>query len=126
MNQADQLRQQILDLVAEFSQVAHQPKAFVPGETRIYYAGRVYDQREVVALVDASLDFWLTLGKNGLAFEGAFAEFLGVSHAIMVNSGSSANLIAVSTLCTPHVDRPLQPGDEVITPAATFPTTVAH
>jgi CDP-6-deoxy-D-xylo-4-hexulose-3-dehydrase len=125
LDKADLLRQQILELVVEYSQVAHQPEPFVPGQTRIYYAGRVYDQREMVALVDASLDFWLTLGKNGLAFEEAFADFLGVRHAIMVNSGSSANLIAVGTLCSHQMDRPLQPGDEVITPAATFPTTVA-
>jgi CDP-6-deoxy-D-xylo-4-hexulose-3-dehydrase len=125
MSQADQLRQQILDLVAEHYQVAHQRQPFQPGDTRIHYAGRVYDEREIVALVDASLDFWLTLGKNGLAFEGAFAEFLGVSHALMVNSGSSANLVAVATLCSRQNDRPLLPGDEVITPAATFPTTIA-
>ena len=125
MSQADQLRQQIYDLVAEFYRVAHQPKPFVPGETRIHYAGRVYDERELIALVDASLDFWLTLGVNALAFEEAFAAYLGTSHAIVVNSGSSANLVAVSTLCSAQVDRSLQPGDEVITPAATFPTTVA-
>jgi CDP-6-deoxy-D-xylo-4-hexulose-3-dehydrase len=112
-------------LVSEYYQAAHRPAPFVPGESRIHYAGRVYDEQELIALVDASLEFWLTLGRHGLAFEEAFAEFLGVSHAIMVNSGSSANLIAIATLCSPHVERPLQPGDEVITPAATFPTTVA-
>jgi CDP-6-deoxy-D-xylo-4-hexulose-3-dehydrase len=125
MNRADTLREQILDLVAEYYRVAHQREPFQPGDTRIYYAGRVYDERELVALVEASLDFWLTLGEHGLAFEEAFAEFLGVSHALMVNSGSSANLVAVATLCSKQIDRPLRPGDEVITPAATFPTTVA-
>lgn len=125
MDQAQALRQQIHEMVAQFYRVAHGDEPFVPGKTRIHYAGRVFDERELIALVDASLDFWLTMGRCGLAFEEAFAAYLGVSHAIMVNSGSSANLIAVATLCSPHVERPLQPGDEVITPAATFPTTVA-
>ena len=125
MNRADQLRQEIHEKVVEFYQVAHQTKPFVPGETRVHYAGRVYDEHELIATVDASLDFWLTFGKNGIAFEEAFADYMGVSHAIMVNSGSSANLIAVAALCSPHIERPLQPGDEVITAAATFPTTVA-
>ena len=125
MNRADQLRQQIHKRVAEYHRAAHQSEPFIPGKTFIHYAGRVYDERELIALVDASLDFWLTLGKNGLAFEGALAEYMGVSDAIMVNSGSSANLAAVATLCSPQIERPLLPGDEVITPAATFPTTVA-
>lgn len=125
MDRAHQLRQEILDRVAEYYDVAHRPAAFVPGETRIHYASRVYDERELVALVDASLDFWLTLGEHGLAFEEAFAEYLGVSHAVLVNSGSSANLVAVSTLCSQHTEGALRPGDEVITAAATFPTTVA-
>jgi CDP-6-deoxy-D-xylo-4-hexulose-3-dehydrase len=120
-----ELRQQILDQVAEYYRLAHSPAPFVPGETRIPYASRVYDERDLVALVDASLDFWLTLGEHALAFEEAFARYLGAAHAIYVNSGSSANLIAVATLCSPQIERPLQPGDEVITPAATFPTTVA-
>ncbi len=124
-DRAQQLRQEILDKVAAYYQAAHRPEPFVPHETRVHYAGRVYDERDLVALVDASLDFWLTLGENGLAFESAFAEYLGVSHAIYVNSGSSANLIAVATLCSPQVERPLRPGDEVITPAPPFPTTVA-
>jgi CDP-6-deoxy-D-xylo-4-hexulose-3-dehydrase len=125
LDQADTLRQAIYEQVTAFYRIAHQPAPFVPGETRIHYAGRVYDERELVALVDASLDFWLTMGKNGILFEEALAEYLGVSHAIMVNSGSSANLALLAALCSPHVERPLQPGDEVITPAATFPTVVA-
>jgi CDP-6-deoxy-D-xylo-4-hexulose-3-dehydrase len=125
MNQANQLRQEIHERVAEFYRAAHQPQPFVPGQTRIHYAGRVYDEEELIALVDTSLDFWLTLGEKGLAFEEALAAYLGVSHAIMVNSGSSANLAAVAALCSPRIERPLRPGDEVITPATTFPTTVA-
>ena len=124
MNQC-QLRQQILDQVIEYYRLAHRAPPFVPGETRISYASRVYDERDLVALVDASLDFWLTRGEHSLAFEEAFADYLGAAHAVYVNSGSSANLIAVAALCSPHAERPLQPGDEVITPAATFPTTVA-
>ena len=125
MDRPDQIRQEILDKVAQFYHAAHSPEPFVPGETRIHYAGRVFDEQELVALVDTSLDFWLTLGEQGLAFEEAFAGYMQVRHAILVNSGSSANLVAVSTLCSAHMDNPLQPGDEVITPAATFPTTVA-
>lgn len=120
-----QLRRHILDHIAEYYRVAHVLPRFVPGETRLHYASRVYDERDLAALVDASLDFWLTLGRKGLAFEEAFAGYVGASHAVYVNSGSSANLVAAATLCSPQVDRPLQPGDEVITPAATFPTTVA-
>lgn len=125
MNRSEELRQEIYERVGEFYRTAHSPETFVPGETLIHYAGRVYDERELIALVDASLDFWLTMGKNGAAFEETFAEYLGVSHVVMVNSGSSANLAAVATLCSPQIERPLRPGDEVITPAATFPTTVA-
>jgi CDP-6-deoxy-D-xylo-4-hexulose-3-dehydrase len=120
-----QLRQHILDHVADYYRLAHSSPPFVPGETRLHYASRVYDGRDLAALVDASLEFWLTLGHRGLAFEEAFAAYLGADHAIYVNSGSSANLVAVATLCSPQVRDPLQPGDEVITPAATFPTTVA-
>jgi CDP-6-deoxy-D-xylo-4-hexulose-3-dehydrase len=125
LNQADRLRQQINELVAEFYQVAHQPEAFVPGETLIHYAGRTYDERDLIALVNASLDFWLTLGEYGMALEKALAAYLGVSHVILVNSGSSANLVAVAALCSPEIDQPLRSGDQVITPATTFPTTVA-
>lgn len=125
VNASEHLRQKIYDLVAEFYELAHQPEPFVPGQTRIHYAGRVYDSQELVALVRASLDFWLTLGREGIAFQQALAEYLGLKHVLMVNSGSSANLAAVTALCSPQLERPLEPGDEVITPAATFPTVVA-
>ncbi len=125
MDSAEDLKNRIHDLVAEFYRVAHRPPPFVPGRTRIHYAGRVYDERELIALVDAALDFWLTMGEWGLRFEETLAGYLGVNHVVMVNSGSSANLLAVAALCSPGVARPLRPGDEVITPAATFPTTVA-
>jgi CDP-6-deoxy-D-xylo-4-hexulose-3-dehydrase len=122
---SERLREQIYDLVTEFYEEAHQPEPFVPGETRIHYAGRVYDHRELIALVRASLDFWLTLGRDGMAFEQALGEYLGLQHVLLVNSGSSANLAAIAALRSPHIERSLQAGDEVITPAATFPTVVA-
>jgi len=100
---------------------------FVAGETTVPYAGRVFTEEEVEAAVGATLDFWLTLGPEGEAFEKELASLLGVKHSLLVNSGSSANLVALSALTThklpPH--RRIQPGDEVITCAAGFPTTVA-
>jgi len=125
VNAKEHLRQKIYDLVAEYYELAHQPEPFIPGQTRIHYAGRVYDSQEMIALVGACLDFWLTLGREGIAFQQALGEYLGLDHVLMVNSGSSANLAAITALRSPQLDRPLLPGDEVITPAATFPTVVA-
>jgi len=119
------LRQQILDLVAEYYRVAHASPAFTPGQTRVHYGGRVYDERELMAAVDACLDFWLTAGPRAVAFEQRLADYVGVSQALAVNSGSSANLAAVTALCSRRLERPLEPGDEVITPGVGFPTTVA-
>ena len=105
--------------------VHKQKQDFVPGKSRINYAGRVYDEKEIQAAVEASLDFWLTEGRFARQFQTELAAMIGVKHALMVNSGSSANLLAVSAL-TSHLlkDRRLKPGDEVITVAAGFPTTV--
>jgi CDP-6-deoxy-D-xylo-4-hexulose-3-dehydrase len=89
------------------------------------YAGRVFDEQEMVSAVSAALDFWLTLGPEGEAFERALAQFVGAHHAVVVNSGSSANLLALASLTSPYLERPLKPGDEVLTVAAGFPTTVA-
>jgi CDP-6-deoxy-D-xylo-4-hexulose-3-dehydrase len=125
MDRHERLREQIRNLVAEYYRQAHAPQPFVPGEMRINYASRVYDERELMAAVDACLDFWLTAGPNAAAFERRLAEAVGVRYALVVNSGSSANLVAVSALCSPSLERSLGPGDEVITPAATFPTTIA-
>jgi len=119
------LRRRILKLVAEHYRQAHAVRPFTPGETRVHYASRVYDARELMAAVDACLDFWLSAGPNAAAFERRLAETVGVRHALLVNSGSSANLVAVSALRSRRLERPLEPGDEVITPAAAFPTTVA-
>ncbi len=124
-SEANTLRRQILDLVTLYAQQAHTPAPFVPGESRIHYAGRVYDERELTAAVDACLDFWLTAGPNAETFEHRLAECVGVRHALAVNSGSSANLVVVTTLRSHRLERPLEPGDEVITPAVGFPTTVA-
>jgi CDP-6-deoxy-D-xylo-4-hexulose-3-dehydrase len=117
--------QRILDLVREYYQARHESEDFVPGRDKVPYAGRVFDADELTAAVSAVLDFWLTLGPEGEAFERELAAYVGVRHAVLVNSGSSANLVAFAGLTSPQVERPLQPGDEVITVAAGFPTTVA-
>jgi CDP-6-deoxy-D-xylo-4-hexulose-3-dehydrase len=131
----DELRAEILRMVREYACRRHAgfglPKGdpgrtFTPGESTVPYAGRVFDADEVEAGVASLLDFWLTLGPEGEAFERELAAALGVRNSILVNSGSSANLVAFSALTSPKLgDRRLKPGDEVITVAAGFPTTVA-
>lgn len=119
------LKKEIFDLVVKYYAEKHKTKPFVPGETYIPYAGRVYDEKEMVSLVDSALDFWLTSGRFTKQFEEEFAKFLGVKHCILTNSGSSANLLAISALTSPKLgERRLKPGDEVITAACAFPTTV--
>lgn len=120
-----QAREEILALVGEFAdRYRAQNEAFTPGD-RIPYASRVYDRNEMVNLVDASLEFWLTAGRWTDRFEGSLASYLGVRHCALVNSGSSANLLAFMTLTAPELgDRAIKRGDEVITVAAGFPTTV--
>ncbi|HTB34272.1 MAG TPA: lipopolysaccharide biosynthesis protein RfbH [bacterium] len=120
-----QIREEILGLVAEYQAAAFAPGAFVPGQTFIPVSGKVFDADEMRHLVDAGLDFWLTTGRFAKQFETRFAkEVFGLRHAMLVNSGSSANLAAVSALGSPLLERPLRPGDEVITVATGFPTTV--
>lgn len=117
-------RQQILDQVREYYEKYHVKKPFEQGD-RISYAGRVYDAEEMTNLVDASLEFWLTAGRYTGQFERGFADFLQVRYCSAVNSGSSANLLAFMALTSPLLkDRRILPGDEVITVAAGFPTTV--
>ena len=124
-NEADALRARIADLVRQYHPVAFPAQPFVPGETYLQYAGRVFDVDELLLLVDASLEFWLTTGRFADQFERDFARFFGLRHAVLVNSGSSANLLAVSALTSPKLaERRLKPGDEVITVASGFPTTV--
>lgn len=120
-----ELHARILTQVSDYYRARHQTKPFLPGQTQVPYAGRVFDEREMMAAVDAVLDFWLTLGPQGDAFEEELAAYVGTRHALAVNSGSSANLVAFASLTSPQLDRPLQPGDEVLTVAAGFPTTVA-
>jgi CDP-6-deoxy-D-xylo-4-hexulose-3-dehydrase len=120
-----ELHAHILDLVRDYYQARHAAKPFLPGHSPVPYAGRVFDEAELVAAVDAVLDFWLTLGPHGDAFERELAAYVGTRHALVVNSGSSANLVALASLTSPQLDRPLRPGDEVLTVAAGFPTTVA-
>jgi CDP-6-deoxy-D-xylo-4-hexulose-3-dehydrase len=111
--------------VEEYADLAHGVREFVPGQSDIPVSGKVYGASELRTLVDASLDFWLTTGRYNAEFERRLAEVLGVRHTLTVNSGSSANLIALSSLTSPLLgDRALKPGDEVITVAAGFPTTV--
>ncbi|MBN9523037.1 lipopolysaccharide biosynthesis protein RfbH [bacterium] len=119
------LHAEILDKVREYCRLRHGPKPFLPGASRVPYAGRVFDDNEVVAAVDSVLDFWLTLGPQGDRFERELADYVGARHALLVNSGSSANLVAFAALTSRQLDRPLRPGDEVVTVAAGFPTTVA-
>ena len=122
---AAELRQEILRLVRDYHGVAFAPAEFQPGETQIHFAGRVFDDDELANLVDASLDFWLTTGRYAERFERSFARRLGLRHALLVNSGSSANLLALSCLTSRKLGkRRLRPGDEVITVASSFPTTV--
>ena len=122
---ADALRAQILEQVRQYHEEAFPERPFVPGKTPVPYAGRVFDAEELVSLVDASLDFWLTTGRFAERFEREFAAFAGSRHALLTNSGSSANLLAVSALTSPKLgERRLRLGDEVITVAVGFPTTV--
>ena len=120
-----ELRSQILSLVKEYYQVGHQPEEFVPGESPIRYGGRIFDEEELVGLVGASLDFWLTEGPYSVQLTKEFSEFMGMKYTVLANSGSSANLLAFSALLSPNLkDRRLVEGDEVISVAAAFPTTV--
>jgi len=125
MTEADNLRQRIHSLVREYHAAAFPPKGFFPGQTAVPVSGRVFDETEIQSLVDSALDFWLTTGPYAAEFEREFAKFMGVRAAALVNSGSSANLLAVTALTSPKLgERRLRPGDEVITVAAGFPTTV--
>ena len=124
MNESEELRQSILAQVAEYYRRVHQTRPFEPGVTPVHYAGRVYDATEMQNMVSAVLDFWLTAGPYAERFEEQLGDFLNVREVIPVNSGSSANLVAMTTLCSRKLENGLRPGDEVIVPAASFPTTV--
>jgi CDP-6-deoxy-D-xylo-4-hexulose-3-dehydrase len=122
---AELLREQIRELVSQYHAAAFAPRPFVPGESVVPVSGKVFNAEDIQYAVDASLDFWLTTGRFAEQFEREFARFMGIRDARLVNSGSSANLVALSALTSPSLgDRRLRPGDEVITVAAGFPTTL--
>jgi CDP-6-deoxy-D-xylo-4-hexulose-3-dehydrase len=126
LSRPGELRSKIAGLVREYYEAQFADRTFDPRKHLVHFAGRVFDAEELSNLVDASLDFFLTANRYAESFEADFADYLGVSDAMLVNSGSSANLIAVTTLTSPKLgDRRLKPGDEVVTIAAGFPTTVA-
>jgi CDP-6-deoxy-D-xylo-4-hexulose-3-dehydrase len=119
------MNDEIREFVSNEYGVRHRKSLFIPGETPVPVTGKVFGEEELLAAVNASLDFWLTSGPFTEKFESRFAKTVGMRHAFMVNSGSSANLLALSALTSPKLgDRALRPGDEVITVAAGFPTTV--
>ena len=126
MNKKEELKQRILDLTREYYHEVHEVKpAFEEGKTFVNYGGRYFDAEEMVNLVDSSLDFWLTAGPWAHKFETRLAKWLGVKYCAVVNSGSSANLLAFYALTSPKLgERAIKRGDEVITVAAGFPTTV--
>ncbi len=119
------MRDEIEEKVRNYFDIAFTPKPFLPGETPVPVSGKVFDAEELVLLVHAALDFWLTSGPYAKTFETKMAQTVGTGHAFFVNSGSSANLLAVTALTSPRLgEKRLRPGDEVITVAAAFPTTV--
>lgn len=128
LKKADKIKAEIFAKVKEYYSLVHDHSAepFEPGISRVNYAGRVFDEKEMINLVDASLEFWLTYGRYSKEFEKKLAKYLGIRYALLVNSGSSANLLAFMALTSPLLkDWQIRRGDEVITVAAGFPTTVA-
>ncbi|MDL2263812.1 lipopolysaccharide biosynthesis protein RfbH [Synergistaceae bacterium OttesenSCG-928-I11] len=124
-SKADKIRAKIFSHISEYKQAAFPDKTFISGQTPVPVSGKVFDEDDIVALVDASLDFWLTAGRYVDLFERQFAEVCGLRYSFLVNSGSSANLLAIAALTSPTLkNRAIKPGDEVITVAAGFPTTV--
>jgi len=125
MGEEDELRSEILSLTQKYVAIRLAPQPFVPGESSVPVSGKVLTSEDYVSLIDSSLDGWLTAGRFTREFEKRLAEFVGVRKALFVNSGSSANLCALSGLTSPKLgDRALKPGDEVVTVAMGFPTTV--
>lgn len=125
MKTEKQLRKEIFNKVKKVYKLKKAQEKFISGKTRINYGGRIYNEKEMINLVDASLDFWLTAGRYARQFEKEFAKFLGLKYCLLTNSGSSANLLAISALTSPKLGKKrLKPGDEVITTACGFPTTL--
>ena len=125
MNKAESLRREIIKKTIEYHDEKFSPHIFVPGKSRVNYAGRVFDANEITNAVEASLDFWLTEGRFSEEFSEKISDFLHIDHVLLTNSGSSANLLAFAALTSEKLgDRRLLPGDEVISVAAGFPATV--
>jgi CDP-6-deoxy-D-xylo-4-hexulose-3-dehydrase len=123
--EAEALRAEVLEKTRAYFRAAYEQRTFSPDEDAVPVSGRTFDERELVSLVDSSLDFWLTTGRYAARFETEFARWFGIRECVLVNSGSSANLCALMALTSPALEeRRLLPGDEVITAAAGFPTTV--
>lgn len=124
MRNKETVKKEIFERITELYEM-EQTDYFVPGETPINYAGRIYDEKEILSLVDSALEFWLTAGRYAQRFEEEFAKFLGMKYCLLTNSGSSANLLAISALTSPKLGKKrLKPGDEIITTACGFPTTL--
>lgn len=121
----ERIKQEIAQKIKEYYELVHKSKPFKPGEDIVNYAGRIFDEKEMIAAVNSILEFWLTIKDKDKEFNSEFSRFLGTKHSLLVNSGSSANLVAVSALCSNELPNKLEKGDEVITPAMTFSTTVA-
>lgn len=119
----EEVRQRIREQIAQFFELKKSSSKFAPGKSWVQYAGAVFDECEAIAMVDSILDGWFGLGKKGREFEEEFSRYIGCKGAVLANSGSSANLLAVSSLLSPQLKERIKKGDEVITPAATFPTT---
>lgn len=125
MSSKDKIKKEIFQKVVELYNLKKGDEEFIPGESTINYAGRVFDENEIIKLVDSSLEFWLTAGKYADQFENELASFLGTRYCLLTNSGSSANLLAISALTSPKLgEKQLKPGDEVITTSCGFPTTL--
>jgi CDP-6-deoxy-D-xylo-4-hexulose-3-dehydrase len=126
MSEINNLRKEIIEKTVDYYKVKFAPQKFIPGKTRVNYAGRVFNEKEIVNVVDASLDFWLTEGRFSEEFAEKIADFLGIEYVLLTNSGSSANLLAISSLTSEKLgEKRLKPGDAVITVAAGFPATVS-
>lgn len=125
IRKSDSLKKEIFKKVRDFYKLGISKPGFIPGKTRINCSGRIYDEKEIISLVDSALEFWLTTGRFAKKFEDNFCDFLKTKYCLLVNSGSSANLLAISALTSPELGkRSLMPNDEVISTAAAFPTTV--
>ncbi len=124
MSNDKKIKQQIFELAEEYYNIVHKDKKFIAGETKVPYAGRVFDQKEIINGIDSILQYWLTSGPFTDEFENIMKNYFSSFSSLLVNSGSSANLLMIATLCSNNTKNKLNPGDEVITPAVTFPTTL--